>query len=405
MYIGQSKNIKKRWHDHLQNLRQGTHINRHMQSAFQKYGESAFSFSVIEECDTSLLNEREQYWIAQYQTFGPRGYNLTPGGDGASAWHSRPRGWEDEHSRQVICLNTMTIYKSVADAARKIGLCDTQIGGCCRGIYTYCTKDGVRLVWMYYDVFLGEYAAHNYEQSYIDNMLDAATTFAPSRPTRSVVCLNTGECFESLADASRATGIAISGIQGCAIHRNHYAGIDTDGSPIVWVYSDEFEKLTADEIASMLENAANARSAAVRKVRAHSVVCLNTGMVFEAISDAAAFYDVLQSTISSCCTGAIFSAGKLNGEPLVWRYAEDYVRMSASEISQCLLRPSAMKHVPRNCKHVVCVNDNIEFETVKEAAAFYHIKYPSQISAAIRHGAGKAGIHPKTGAKLQWSYS
>ena len=119
----------------------------------------------------------------------------------------------------------MTIYKSVADAARKIGLCDTQIGGCCRGIYTSCTKDGVRLVWMYYDVFLGEYAAHNYEQSYIDNMLDAATTFAPSRPTRSVVCLNTGECFESLADASRATGIAISGIQGCAIHRNHYAGI------------------------------------------------------------------------------------------------------------------------------------------------------------------------------------
>ena len=85
MYIGQSKNIKKRWHDHLQNLRQGTHINRHMQSAFQKYGKSAFSFSVIEECDASLLNEREQYWIAQYQTFGPLGYNLTPGGDGASA--------------------------------------------------------------------------------------------------------------------------------------------------------------------------------------------------------------------------------------------------------------------------------------------------------------------------------
>lgn len=404
-YIGQSKNVQRRWHEHLKYLRDGRHVNRHLQASFQKYGEGAFEFSVIEECDPILLDEREQYWIEQYQTFGDHGYNLTPGGNGPSEWNSTPRGWDYKHSRQIICLNTMTIYKSVADAARKIGLHDTQIGGCCRGTYTYCVKDGIRLVWMYYDVFLDEYASHNYEQTYIDGIIDSAARFSPSYKTRPVVCLNTKEYFESLSDASRASGVAISGIQSCAAHRTNYAGIDSDGSPIVWVYGDEFEKLTSDNISSMLVNASNARSSAIREVRAHRVVCLNTGMIFESVSDAAAFYNVLQSTISSCCTGAVFSAGKFNGEPLVWRYAEDYVKISESEISECLLRPNAMKHVPRNCKHVVCVNDNIEFNTVKEAAAFYHIKYPSQISAAIRHGTGIAGVHPKTGAKLQWSYS
>lgn len=50
MYIGQSKTIQRRWHDHLKCLRDGKHVNRHLQAAFQKYGEDAFEFSVIEEC-------------------------------------------------------------------------------------------------------------------------------------------------------------------------------------------------------------------------------------------------------------------------------------------------------------------------------------------------------------------
>jgi hypothetical protein len=36
----------------------------------------------IDECDESLLNEREEYWIKQYNTFeSAEGYNATSGGD------------------------------------------------------------------------------------------------------------------------------------------------------------------------------------------------------------------------------------------------------------------------------------------------------------------------------------
>ena len=47
----------------------------------QKYGVENFSISLIEECDLSLLEEREQYWINQLNTYH-QGYNATLGGDG-----------------------------------------------------------------------------------------------------------------------------------------------------------------------------------------------------------------------------------------------------------------------------------------------------------------------------------
>lgn len=48
----------------------------------RKYGVSHFSISVIEEVENGLLNEREIYWINQYNSYNPNGYNSTLGGDG-----------------------------------------------------------------------------------------------------------------------------------------------------------------------------------------------------------------------------------------------------------------------------------------------------------------------------------
>lgn len=38
---------------------------------------------MLEECEISILNERERYWIKCYNSY-EEGYNLTPGGDGIS---------------------------------------------------------------------------------------------------------------------------------------------------------------------------------------------------------------------------------------------------------------------------------------------------------------------------------
>ena len=74
-YIGQSVNINRRRREHL--------INPSSSSKFDNYlaalGEKEFNFSILEECSSDLLDEREQYWIKFYNTI-EQGYNLSPGG-------------------------------------------------------------------------------------------------------------------------------------------------------------------------------------------------------------------------------------------------------------------------------------------------------------------------------------
>lgn len=75
IYIGSSVNMHKRRISHYNCLRRGVHNNVKLQNAFNKYGESNFTFSVI-ECikDKSNLIEREQVWL---DFFKPE-YNICP---------------------------------------------------------------------------------------------------------------------------------------------------------------------------------------------------------------------------------------------------------------------------------------------------------------------------------------
>ena len=61
--------------------------------------------------------------------------------------------------------------------------------------------------------------------------------------------------------------------------------------------------------------------------RCKKVICVTTGEVFDYMMLASEKYEVSQGNISSCCNGGIKSAGKLNGEKLVWMYYEDYLKL------------------------------------------------------------------------------
>lgn len=78
-YIGSSKSVYYRWNQsHRPSLRTGNHGNRHLQSAWSKYGESNFEFCIIEECASDILLKREGYWIENYRSWEREyGYNLT----------------------------------------------------------------------------------------------------------------------------------------------------------------------------------------------------------------------------------------------------------------------------------------------------------------------------------------
>lgn len=85
-YIGQTiKTVEKRWLVHQSDARRKNRYsyNYPLYRAIRKYGIDNFSIETIEECDESILDEREIYWIKVYDSASKNGYNQTLGGGGA----------------------------------------------------------------------------------------------------------------------------------------------------------------------------------------------------------------------------------------------------------------------------------------------------------------------------------
>ena len=81
VYIGQSIHIQNRLDGHKRELRKGRHDSRHLQFAWDKYGEENFEFLSICECRKEKLNEMEQYYILCFESYlSDFGYNTSLGG-------------------------------------------------------------------------------------------------------------------------------------------------------------------------------------------------------------------------------------------------------------------------------------------------------------------------------------
>lgn len=77
-YIGSSKNMHKRLIFHKCTLNKNRHHNRHLQSAWNKYGGDSFSFSPILICDEKDMLFYEQKIIDGYKSYDSKvGYNLS----------------------------------------------------------------------------------------------------------------------------------------------------------------------------------------------------------------------------------------------------------------------------------------------------------------------------------------
>ncbi len=76
VYVGSSINIEKRFAYHVWQLRSGVHENRHLLNAWNKYGEAAFVFRMIEAVPgPDRLIEREQFWMGRLSP-GRTGFNI-----------------------------------------------------------------------------------------------------------------------------------------------------------------------------------------------------------------------------------------------------------------------------------------------------------------------------------------
>lgn len=73
-YIGSSVDIYNRLHEHIHNLKHNKSHNKHLQAAWNKYGEKAFKLEILEYCDEINRFQREQYYL----DFMQPEYNFAP---------------------------------------------------------------------------------------------------------------------------------------------------------------------------------------------------------------------------------------------------------------------------------------------------------------------------------------
>jgi len=130
VYVGSSINVHSRLADHRISLARGRHTNPHLQSAWNRYGPSVFSFDVLEECSERMLLEREQHHIALYNSMDQKyGYNKREAG---------PRGRPSLETRMKMSIAQQG-HSFSADARAKMSAAqkgNQKALGCTRSMET-----------------------------------------------------------------------------------------------------------------------------------------------------------------------------------------------------------------------------------------------------------------------------
>ena len=215
IYIGSSKNIRKRWKAHRTLLNREKHYNEHLLAAYKKYGKENFSWEVVEFIDVNNLEEREQYWIDFFGSSDrKKGYNLCP-----AAYSNLGLKHTDESRRNMSLAhlghkhtseskkkisesqyktvyqfdlkgNFIKKYDSLLDAENKTGIQHQAISGCCRKI----TKSAKGYFWSFENLFI-EYKKNHF-------------TEAPWR-WRSIKCPKTLKIWKSIKEAANELNLTI----------------------------------------------------------------------------------------------------------------------------------------------------------------------------------------------------
>lgn len=111
-YVGSAQNIVNRWKDHRLDLIRGRHHNRHLQRSWNKYGEAAFEWAILEVIDESItLLAREQFWI---DTLHPE-FNISP-------FANRPtnKGYRmSDDARARIAESNRRVWAEMTEEQRK----------------------------------------------------------------------------------------------------------------------------------------------------------------------------------------------------------------------------------------------------------------------------------------------
>ncbi len=121
VYVGSTARcFRRRWHIHLSLLRRNIHNNRHLQAAWNLYGENSFKFSKICSCRPTWCLAMEQLHISRLKAADENcGYNLSPTA-GSCAGIKRSDEWKGRISKALTGVTHRSGYNLTEEHKAKI---------------------------------------------------------------------------------------------------------------------------------------------------------------------------------------------------------------------------------------------------------------------------------------------
>lgn len=157
IYVGQSKNIYRRWKEHKTELNNKRKNNRHLQYAWNKYKEENFIFCIIEQCTMDELDSKEDYWINHYNSTNENcGYNVVTGGNLSKIipeeMKERLRLLQKNH-RPIYQISLLGIIEKewfgAREASKKLGILQPSLLNCLK----HRRKTSKGFIWIYKDEY------------------------------------------------------------------------------------------------------------------------------------------------------------------------------------------------------------------------------------------------------------
>ena len=349
VYIGSTKNIRKRRNYHFRYLKNNNHPNKKLQNAYNKYGENNFSFNIIYRIvdfeDIVNLKEKllnsEQYWMDYYNSYGIGGYNIAKiagsclGIKMSESQKIMLRKAHAKNSKPVINMDTGQIFESMSSARRHTGVQPFSISRACRGIAEI---------------------AGGFKWAFILNGKPDIKEFKTKRRV-SVANLSTGKIFKSIVEAAKFYDICADKISRVCYGKSHLAG----GFDWAIISGNEI-KLRKDFVHKKLRK----------------VINIDTGEFFDSIAIASRKYNLNRSHISAVCNGTRKRCGNYR-----WAYVDSGVILEQD-----------YGYKPRySGKSIINIDNGEIFENVHQIHVKYNKKH-SHVCAVCSGRRSKAlGFH------------
>lgn len=175
IYVGSASSVKApsrtkrgfygRWSLHITNLCNNKHPNKHLQNAWNLYGEGNFTFEIIETTIPEEAESREIYWSKLLDSHNQSiGFNILKGNlsyksnreistrdkiSKSLTGKPRPKGMNDHLEISVLQYdledNLIAEFKSITEATKHTPCMRQAIYKCCIGVYK--TSNGFK--WKY----------------------------------------------------------------------------------------------------------------------------------------------------------------------------------------------------------------------------------------------------------------